>query len=117
MKISANGITVNYTLDGPPHAPVVTLSHSLATDLSMWDPQMATLTARYRVLRYDTRGHGGTDAPAGAYTLDQLAADAKALLSALGITRTHWIGLSMGGMIGQTLALGSPEPVLEPKPV
>ena len=108
MKISANGITVNYTLDGPPQAPVVTLSHSLATDLSMWDPQMATLTARYRVLRYDTRGHGGTDAPAGAYTLDQLAADAKALLSALGITRTHWIGLSMGGMIGQTLALGSP---------
>jgi 3-oxoadipate enol-lactonase len=108
MKITANGINVNYTLDGPPQAPVVTLSHSLATDLSMWDPQMATLTARYRVLRYDTRGHGGTDAPGGAYTLDQLAADAKALLSALGITRTHWIGLSMGGMIGQTLALASP---------
>jgi 3-oxoadipate enol-lactonase len=108
MKITVNGIGVNYTLDGPPQAPVVTLSHSLATDLSMWDPQMATLTARYRVLRYDTRGHGGTDAPGGAYTLDQLAADAKALLSALGITRTHWIGLSMGGMIGQTLALGSP---------
>jgi 3-oxoadipate enol-lactonase len=108
MKINVNGIAVNYTLDGPPQAPVVTLSHSLATDLSMWDPQMATLTARYRVLRYDTRGHGGTDAPGGAYALDQLAADAKALLSALGITRTHWIGLSMGGMIGQTLALASP---------
>lgn len=108
MKVNVNGIGVNYTLDGPPQAPVVTLSHSLATDLSMWDPQMATLTARYRVLRYDTRGHGGTDAPAGPYTLDQLATDAKALLSALGIPRTHWIGLSMGGMIGQTLALGSP---------
>lgn len=108
MKISANGITVNYTLDGPPHAPVVTLSHSLATDLAMWDQQMAVLTARYRVLRYDTRGHGGTDAPASAYTLDQLAADARALLSALGFARTHWIGLSMGGMIGQTLALASP---------
>jgi len=108
MKLSANGISINYTLDGPPQAPVVTLSHSLATDLSMWDPQMATLTARYRVLRYDTRGHGGTDAPAGAYTLDQLAADARALLSALGITRTHWIGLSMGGMIGQALGLASP---------
>jgi 3-oxoadipate enol-lactonase len=108
MKINANSIAVNYTLDGPPQAPVVTLSHSLATDLSMWDPQMATLTARYRVLRYDTRGHGGTDAPGGVYTLDQLAADARALLSALGITRTHWIGLSMGGMIGQTLALASP---------
>jgi 3-oxoadipate enol-lactonase len=74
----------------------------------MWDPQMKALTATYRVLRYDTRGHGGTDAPAGAYTLEQLAEDAKALLGVLGITRTHWIGLSMGGMIGQALALSSP---------
>jgi 3-oxoadipate enol-lactonase len=109
MKISANGITVNYTLDGPANAPVVTLSHSLAADLSMWDPQMPALTARYRILRYDTRGHGGTDAPAGAYSLEQLAQDARGLLEALGIGRTHWIGLSMGGMIGQTLALSSPD--------
>jgi 3-oxoadipate enol-lactonase len=109
MKISANGITTNYTLDGPADAPAVTLSHSLATDLSMWEPQMKPLTARYRVLRYDTRGHGGTDAPAGAYTLDLLAEDARQLLAALGIRRTHWVGLSMGGMIGQTLALKTPE--------
>jgi 3-oxoadipate enol-lactonase len=61
------------------------------------------------VLNYDTRGHGGTDAPRGAYTLDQLADDAKALLGALGIQRTHWVGLSMGGMIGQTLALKAPQ--------
>jgi 3-oxoadipate enol-lactonase len=108
MKTSANGIDVNYTLDGSADAPVVTLSHSLAADLSMWEPQMKALTAKYRVLRYDARGHGGTDAPAGAYTLEQLAEDAKALLGVLGITRTHWIGLSMGGMIGQTLALSSP---------
>lgn len=108
MKLTANGITTNYTLDGPAAAPVVTLSHSLATDLTMWDPQMADLTARYRVLRYDTRGHGGSDAPAGAYTLSQLAADARALLAALGIARTHWVGLSMGGMIGQTVALEAP---------
>lgn len=108
MKVKANGIDVNYTLDGPANAPVVTLSHSLATDLSMWDPQMDALRARYRVLRYDTRGHGGTDAPAAAYTLDQLADDASALLGALGIARTHWCGLSMGGMIGQTLALARP---------
>lgn len=108
MKTTANGITVNYTLDGPADAPVVTLSHSLAADLAMWNPQMKALTARYRVLRYDTRGHGGTDAPAGAYTLEQLAEDARALLGVLGIARTHWIGLSMGGMIGQTLALSSP---------
>src|SRR6185436_18375617 len=109
MKVTVNGIAVNYTLDGPATAPVVTLSHSLATDLSMWEPQMKALTARYRVLRYDTRGHGGTDAPAGAYSLGQLADDARALLQALGIAKTHWVGLSMGGMIGQTLALASPE--------
>ena len=108
MKTTANGISVNYTLDGPADAPVVTLSHSLAADLAMWDPQMKALTTKYRVLRYDTRGHGGTDAPAGAYTLAQLAEDARALLQTLGITKTHWIGLSMGGMIGQTLALSSP---------
>jgi 3-oxoadipate enol-lactonase len=108
MKITVNGISVNYTLDGPTTAPVVTLSHSLAADLAMWDPQMKVLTAKYRVLRYDTRGHGATDAPAGAYTLGQLAEDARALLQALGIARTHWVGLSMGGMIGQTLALSSP---------
>jgi 3-oxoadipate enol-lactonase len=109
MKITANGISVNYTLDGPAGAPVVMLSHSLATDLSMWDPQMKALTAHYRVLRYDTRGHGGTDAPAEAYTLDQLGHDARTLLQALGIAKVHWVGLSMGGMIGQTLALKSPE--------
>ena len=109
MKITANGIAINYTLDGPVNAPVVTLSHSLATTLAMWEPQMQALTARYRVLRYDTRGHGGTDAPAGAYSLDQLAEDARALLGALGVRKTHWVGLSMGGMIGQTLALKAPE--------
>ena len=109
MKIAVNGIDVNYTLDGPAGAPVVTLSHSLAAHGAMWEPQLPALTARYRVLNYDTRGHGGTDAPAGAYSLEQLAEDARALLRALGIARTHWVGLSMGGMIGQTLALGAPE--------
>ncbi len=93
MKITANGISMNYTLDGPASAPVVTLSHSLATTLEMWQPQLKALTARWRVLSYDTRGHGGTDAPKAAYTLDQLADDAQALLRALGIQRTHWVGL------------------------
>jgi len=109
MKITANGISMNYTLEGPANAPVVTLSHSLATTLAMWEPQLPALTARWRVLSYDTRGHGGTDAPRGGYSLDQLADDAQALLRALGIQRTHWVGLSMGGMIGQTLALKAPE--------
>jgi 3-oxoadipate enol-lactonase len=108
MKITANGISVNYTLEGPANAPVVTMSHSLATDLSMWDLTVPALSG-FRVLRYETRGHGKTEAPKAAYTLDQLADDALALLKALGITRTHWVGLSMGGMIGQTLALKAPE--------
>jgi 3-oxoadipate enol-lactonase len=108
MKITANGISMNYTLEGPEAAPVVTMSHSLATDLGMWDPTVVALKGVYRVLRYDTRGHGGTDAPTGAYSLEQLADDAAALLKALGIAKTHWVGLSMGGMIGQTLALRSP---------
>jgi 3-oxoadipate enol-lactonase len=109
MKITVNGISVNYTLEGPAQAPVVTMSHSLATDLSMWDPTVPALTDRFRVLRYETRGHGKTDAPKGAYTLEQLADDAQALLQTLGIARTHWVGLSMGGMIGQALALKTPQ--------
>jgi len=108
MKIDVNGITMHYELEGPESAPVVTLSHSLATDLSMWNPQMAVLKSGYRVLRYDTRGHGGTNAPEGPYTLEQLAEDAKALLQALGIPKTHFMGISMGGMIGQILALKTP---------
>jgi len=63
----------------------------------MWEPQLAALTARWRVLRYETRGHGVTEAPAGRYTLDGLADDALALLTVLGIERTHWVGLSMAG--------------------
>ena len=109
MKITANGISIHYQLEGPASGPVVTLSHSLATNLSMWDPQMPALVSRYRVLRYDTRGHGKTDAPEGAYSLEQLAEDARALLQALGIPRTHFVGLSMGGFIGQILALAYPQ--------
>lgn len=109
MKLRVNGINVNYTLEGPATGPVVTLSNSLASNLSMWEPQLSTLTSRFRVLRYDTRGHGETEAPAGPYTLEELTEDTRALLQALGITRTHFIGLSMGGMIGQLLALQHPE--------
>src|SRR4029434_5200444 len=109
MKLRANGLEINYELDGPAGAPVVTLSHSIAADLTMWDATLPALRDRYRVLRYDIRGHGGSQAPPGAYTLEELAADARALLGALGIARTHWVGLSLGGMIGQALALGAPD--------
>ena len=104
MRVDANGISINYRLDGPESAPLVTMSHSLAASLDMWQWQMPAL-ADYRVLRYDTRGHGGTDAPAGEYSLDMLADDLFALLDALGVEDTHYVGLSMGGMIGQTAAL------------
>jgi 3-oxoadipate enol-lactonase len=106
MKIKANGIQINYTVEG--QGPWVVMSHSLACNLSMWDEQAAVLSKRYKVLRYDLRGHGGTDAPAGDYTFDMLAYDAHALLEALGITSCHWVGLSIGGMIGQAFALKFP---------
>jgi 3-oxoadipate enol-lactonase len=109
MKRTANGISMHYTFDGPEGAPLVTMSNSLASNLSMWDPQIPALTSRYRVLRYDTRGHGGTDAPAGPYSLEELTEDLRALLQALGISRTHFVGLSMGGMIGQMMALKYPQ--------
>ena len=84
------------------------MSHSLACNLHMWDPQMAALTGKFKVLRFDTRGHGQSSAPAGEYTLEQLADDVKGLLDALKIKQTHWVGLSMGGMIGQAFALKYP---------
>lgn len=106
MKLSANGIDINYEIEG--EGPVVTFSHSLACNLSMWDEQVRALKGRYRVLRFDTRGHGQTGAPAGAYGLEQLADDLKGLLDGLGIPATHFVGLSMGGMIGQVFALKHP---------
>jgi 3-oxoadipate enol-lactonase len=84
------------------------MSHSLACHSGMWDEQAALLAKRFKVLRYDTRGHGQSAAPAGPYSLELLADDVKALLDALGVREAHWIGISMGGMIGQTLALEHP---------
>jgi len=108
MKTKANGINVYYELHGKEAAPWLVLSHSLACSVRMWDEQIAAFKDRYRILAYDTRGHGASDAPAGAYSLDMLAEDAKALLDAVGVKRCHWAGLSMGGMIGQTFALKYP---------
>ena len=106
MKVKTNGIETNYVIEG--EGPWLTMSHSLACNVSMWDEQAKLLSRRFKVLRYDTRGHGASSAPPGPYTLEQLADDAKALFDALGIQRTHWLGLSMGGMIGQTFALKYP---------
>jgi len=103
-----NGADIFYALEGPQTRPVVTLSHSLMATHRMWDAQMPALRD-YCVLRYDTRGHGRSDAPEGPYTLDMLADDAIALLAGLGIEKTVFCGLSMGGMIGQTVALKRPD--------
>ncbi len=105
MKIRANGIDINYEVEGS--GPWLTMSHSLACDLHMWDPQMPVLR-KFKVLRFDTRGHGQSSAPTGDYTLEQMADDVKGLLDGLGIKQTHWAGLSMGGMIGQAFALKFP---------
>ena len=109
MKIKANGININYQIDGPEGAPWLVLSNSLATNLSMWDEQARALEQAYRVLRYDQRGHGGTDAPAGRYSFATLLADAIALMDALGIRKAHFAGLSMGGATALGLAEAHPD--------
>jgi len=108
MRIKANGIQINYELSGRKDAPVVVLSHSLGSSLVMWNPQMDSLEPHFQVLRYDIRGHGNSDAPSEAYILELLGDDAIGLMDALGIDKVHWVGLSMGGMIGQCLALNHP---------
>ncbi len=109
MKIKANGITINYRIDGPDNAPWLVFSNSLATTLAMWDEQAAALKDKFRVLRYDQRGHGGTDAPAGRYSYDTLLADALGLLDALSIQKAHFAGLSMGGATALGLAEQHPD--------
>ena len=108
MKAKTNGIELNYEIHGN-NGPWVVLSHSLACDLHMWDDQIEQLKGRFRVLAFDTRGHGKSDAPDGAYTLDQLVEDVRGLLAGLGIEKPHWVGLSMGGMIAMSYALKYPD--------
>ena len=109
MKIKANSININYQVDGPERAPWLVFSNSLATSLSMWDEQAAALKDRFRVLRYDQRGHGETEAPAGRYAFDTLLDDALALMDALGIAKATFAGLSMGGATALGLAERRPD--------
>jgi 3-oxoadipate enol-lactonase len=110
--VNANGIDVAYRFDGPAHGRVVLLSNSLMSSHAMWDATVPALADRYRVLRYDTRGHGGTSTTPGPYSIALLADDAAALLDALGIAAAHVVGLSMGGMIAQQLGARYPDKVL-----
>lgn len=105
--VRANGIDLCYEVTGA--GPWVTMVHALACDLSIWDAQVAALAPHFTVLRFDARGHGGSSVPSGPYTLEQMAGDVIGLLDALQIERTHLVGLSIGGMIAQHVALRAPQ--------
>jgi 3-oxoadipate enol-lactonase len=106
---TGDGCQIAYRLDGAADKPVLVLSSSIATTLSMWDAQIPEVSKHFRVLRYDTRGHGASSAPAGAYSIDRLGRDVIELLDALGISRAHFCGLSLGGVIGQWLGIHAPD--------
>ena len=93
MFVIANGIRIHYELSGRKDGPAVILSHSLASSLKMWEPQMGMLRSHFQVLRYDTRGHGKSEATPASYTLELLGEDAIGLLDVLNIGQVHWVGL------------------------
>jgi 3-oxoadipate enol-lactonase len=104
-----DGTRIAYRVDGDAHLPTLVLSNSIATDLHMWDGQVPALARHFRVLRYDFRGHGGSSVPDGAYSLDRLGRDVLELMDALAIGRAHFLGLSLGGFVGQWLGIHAPE--------
>ena len=106
-----SAVAVSHTIEGAADAPVVVLSNSLGATRGMWDPQVPALAERYRVVTYDTRGHGDSPAPPGPYTLDDLVDDLVALLDEVGAERAHVAGLSLGGMTAMRLAVREPQRV------
>ncbi len=103
-----NGEPFNILVEGPENAPILMFSNSLSSNLSMWDPQAEALKGAFRVVRYDSRGHGKSVAQKGPYSIAQLGADALAIMDALKLERVHWCGLSKGGMVGQWLLTHAP---------
>ncbi|HEY7348568.1 MAG TPA: 3-oxoadipate enol-lactonase [Ktedonobacterales bacterium] len=104
----ANGVRLAYRIDGPDDAPALVMLNSLGTDLRMWNPQAAMLSRNLRIIRYDCRGHGASDAPAGPYTIEQFGLDLLTLLDTLQIERAHLCGLSLGGLIALWFAAHYP---------
>lgn len=102
-------VSIHYQLDGDEKNPVLVMSNSLGTTLDMWAPQVEALSARFRLLRYDTRGHGQSQVTPGPYSIAQLGGDVLGLLDHLGIQKAHYCGLSMGGITGMWLAFSHPE--------
>ena len=109
--LAANGIRLAYQIDGPTDAPVLVLVNSLGTNLRMWEPQIPLFSRALRVVRYDCRGHGASEAPPGEYTIEQFGHDLLALLDALQIRQAHVCGLSLGGMVALWLASRYPDRV------
>src|SRR2546421_4566458 len=107
--VEASGTRIFHRFDGRPDKPVLVLSNSLGTDLGMWEPQMPAFAERFRVLRYDSRGHGQSAVPPGPYRIEDLGRDLLALLDALGLSRVHYCGLSKGGMVGMWLGVNAPD--------
>jgi 3-oxoadipate enol-lactonase len=107
--IDADGCPINVEIEGPDKAPVLLFSNSLGTNLHMWDEQAKHLAKKFRVVRYDQRGHGKSGAPKTAYTLERLGKDAVAILDGLKIERAHFCGLSMGGFTGMWLGRLAPK--------
>ena len=101
-------VRLSASLAGPPGAPVLVLGNSLGTTRELWQPQLAALGARFRLLRYEHRGHGGSPAPPGPYTIAGLGADVLRLLDELGIGTASYCGVSLGGMVGMWLAANAP---------
>lgn len=104
-----DGLTLHYEVDGPADAPTVVLSNSIGTNVALWEPIVPQLAERFRVVRYDSRGHGRSSTPAGDYTMADLAGDIVAILDELGVARAHVVGLSVGGQTGLTFALNHPD--------
>lgn len=107
--VTGDGCRIAYRFDGPEGAPVLLLSNSLGTNMDMWAPQLPAFTEHFRVLRYDSRGHGRSDVPAGGYSIDRLGRDVIELLDTLGLGQVAFCGLSKGGMVGQWLGYRAPE--------
>src|SRR3978361_1591965 len=107
--IDADGCLLNVSVEGRDGGPTLMLSNSLGSTMAMWEPQMKALPQLFRVIRYDRRGHGKSNVPPGPYSMERFGRDVLAILDNLNIAKTHWCGLSMGGMVGQWLGGNAPE--------
>ena len=109
--VERSGCRLRYEIGGRSDGPAVLFSNSLGTTHQLWQPQAGALSSLFRIIRYDTRGHGESDAPAGPYTIEMLGLDAIAVLDAAGVERAHICGLSLGGLTAMWLGVNQPERV------